>query len=160
MEATYGFSFRNICLYSCMCLPYWIKMCLFLPASHKNILALLASIWRGMKELVHEVWRNRKFLPKVVLLSFWPPGPCSDTNETSLVYYLKLNTPILLEKAKKKLKKVLHWGQEITVTMTLCFINGEFSFQVSFYIRAAGYVEHETLKRNYDMFKDCYFALL
>ena len=105
MEATYGFSFRNICLYSCMCLPYWIKMCLFLPASHKNILALLASIWRRMKELVHEVWRNRKFLPKVVLLSFWPPGPCSDTNETSLVYYLKLNTPILLEKAKKNLRK-------------------------------------------------------
>ena len=105
MEITYGFSFKNICLYSCMCLPYWIKMCLFLPSSHKNILALLASIWRGMKELVHEVWRNRKFLPKVVLLSFWPPGPCSDTKETSLVYYLKLHTPILRKKAKKKTKE-------------------------------------------------------
>ena len=155
-----GLVFRNICVYSRMCLPCWIEMYLFLPPSHKNILALLASIWRGMKELVHKVWRNRKFLPIVVMLSFWPPGPCSDTKETGLVYYLKLNIPILPEKAKK-LKEVLHCRQEITMTMTLCFINHElFSFQVSFYIRAAGYVERETPKTNCDIFKDCYFVLL
>lgn len=102
------------------------------------ILALPTSIWREVMELVHKVWGSRKCLPKVVTLSFWPPGLHCDTWESSLVYYLKLNTSVLQEKAKN-LKEVLHCSP---VTLTPCFINSEvLSFQVSFYVKAVGCVE-------------------
>lgn len=107
----------------------------FPPIFSKNLLALLASIWRGMKELVPKVWRSGKFLPKVVMLSFWTPGLHFDTRETSLVYYLKLNTSVLQEKAKNLTKYFIADKKLLWPRLHVSLIVNYFHFKCLFILK-------------------------